>query len=94
VHEKAFNLLKDKLTNAPLPCLPNFDKAFEIECDAFDVGIRVALMQDSKPVAYFNEKASRRLGLGSYESRKIPYSKKIQVATKRRYAFSSSRKDK
>jgi len=30
VHEKAFNLLKDKLTNAPFLCLPNFDKAFEI----------------------------------------------------------------
>ena len=28
VHEKTFNLLKDKLTNGPLLCLPNFDKAF------------------------------------------------------------------
>jgi len=36
--------------------LPNFDKAFEIECDTSDVGIRVILMQDSKPVAYFSEK--------------------------------------
>ena len=58
VHEKAFNLLKDKLTNAPLLCLPNFDKAFEIECYASSVGIWVILMQDSKPVAYFSEKLS------------------------------------
>ena len=59
VHEKTFNLLKDKLTIAPLLCLPNFNKAFEIECDAFGVGIRVVLMQDSKPVAYFSEKLPR-----------------------------------
>ena len=33
MHERAFNLLKNKLTNAPLLCLSNFDKAFGIECD-------------------------------------------------------------
>ena len=34
MHGKTFNLLKDKLTNAHLFCFPNFDKGFEIECDA------------------------------------------------------------
>ncbi|RDY13892.1 Retrovirus-related Pol polyprotein from transposon gypsy, partial [Mucuna pruriens] len=58
VHEKAFNLLKDKLTNALVLCLPNFDNTFEIECDAFGVGIEVVLMQESKPIAYFSEKLS------------------------------------
>ena len=56
VHAKKFNLLKDNLTNAPLLCLPDFDKAFEIECDASGVRLRVVLMQDSNPLAYFGEK--------------------------------------
>ena len=56
MHEKAFNLLKDKLTNALFLCLTIFDKAFEIECDASGVEIGVVLMHDSKPVTYFSEK--------------------------------------
>ncbi|RDX81576.1 Retrovirus-related Pol polyprotein from transposon 17.6, partial [Mucuna pruriens] len=58
VHEKAFNLLNDKLTNALVLCLPNFDNTFEIECDPYSVGIEAVLMQESKPIAYFSEKLS------------------------------------
>ncbi|XP_054801490.1 uncharacterized protein LOC129305505, partial [Prosopis cineraria] len=54
--ERAFQTLKDKLTNAPLLVLPNFSKAFEIQCDASGIGIGAVLMQDSKPIAYFSEK--------------------------------------
>ena len=32
--ENAFNMLKDKLTHAPLLQLPDFNKTFELECDA------------------------------------------------------------
>ena len=46
MQENAFNELKKKLTSAPLLLLPNFDKTFEIECDASSLGIDAVLMQD------------------------------------------------
>ena len=56
--ENAFKLLKFQLTHAPLLSLPNFDKMFEIECDASGLGIGAVLMQEGKPLAYFSEKLS------------------------------------
>jgi len=55
-HDEAFNLLKDKLCSAPILALPDFTRAFEVECDASGIGIGVVLMQDRKPIAYFSEK--------------------------------------
>ena len=57
--ERAFNIMKNDLTHAPLLALSNFDKTFELECDASGMGIGGALMQEGKPVAYFSEKLNQ-----------------------------------
>jgi hypothetical protein len=56
--ENAFNMLKDKLTNAPLLQLPDFNKTFEHDCDYSGIGLGDVLLQERKPVAYFSEKLS------------------------------------
>ena len=54
----AFDELKSLLTHAPILSLPNFDKTFEVHCDASDTGIGGVLMQETRAIAYFSEKLS------------------------------------
>jgi hypothetical protein len=55
--DQVFHTLIDKLTHAPLQLL-NFDKTFELICDASGIGIAGVLLQEVKPMAYFSENLS------------------------------------
>ena len=44
LQENAFDMLIDKLTHAPLLQLPDFNKTFELECDASGIGLGGVLL--------------------------------------------------
>jgi hypothetical protein len=66
--EETFTILKDRLTHAPLLQLLDFNKMFELECDASGIGLGGVLLQEGKPVAYFSENLSgARLIYSAYD---------------------------
>jgi hypothetical protein len=54
--QDAFELLKQKLTEAPLLCTPDESLPYEIVTDAYDLGLGGVLLQEGHPVAFESRK--------------------------------------
>ena len=54
--ERNFQLLKKKVTKKPVLVLPDFNKPFQVRCDASGEAIGVVLSQNDRPMVYFSEK--------------------------------------
>jgi hypothetical protein len=50
--EEVFLTLRKLLTTAPVLAQPDIKKPFDVYCDASGMGIRGALMQDGRAIAY------------------------------------------
>jgi hypothetical protein len=50
--EESFQLLKEKLTTAPVLVIPNLTKNFQVICDASKQGLGCVLIQEGQAVAY------------------------------------------
>ena len=53
--DKSFETLKQKVAKLPILALPDFNKVFQVECDASGIAIGVVSSQDDIHVAFFSE---------------------------------------
>lgn len=53
---KAFNKIKERTASPPILRLLDFEKIFEVSCDASRVGIGGVLSQKGRSIVYFRKK--------------------------------------
>lgn len=62
--QKSFDLLKEKLTTAPLLVHPNYSKPFILQCDASTYGVGAVLAQEDdegieRPISFMSQKLNK-----------------------------------
>ena len=67
----AFQNLKTAVTTVPVLALPDFEATFVIESDASGTGLGAVLMQNQRPLAYYNQALSDRQRLKSVYEREL-----------------------
>ena len=60
--ETSFQELKKRLVSAPVLCLPDLEKEFQVYCDASCQGLGCVLMQGGRVVAYASRQLKTREG--------------------------------
>lgn len=66
--KKAFQQLKDVVSQPPVLALPEYNHSFTIECDASGSGLRAVLMRNHRPIAFHSQPVKgKALQLTTYE---------------------------
>jgi hypothetical protein len=54
--EKSLEELKKRVTTQPILSLPDFNKVFQVDCDAIGTTIGALISQEGRPITFFSEK--------------------------------------